>query len=216
MRQVIKVPSPGEPDHGVALDQDELRKLLEGFKGLSLFPIVAAAAFTGARRGEVLALRSEDLDAEAKTLRIERSVDDTDKHGLRIKGPKTERGKRTITIDDDLIALLVSERERHLRMVAGVPDGVIVDLSLVKLPAGALIFPSPGDLTKFRHPRAVTKEFARRAKTLGFPKLRFHDLQGHARDYAARPGRPRACGCRPLWPRPCGNAAVLCQAHPQG
>jgi integrase len=97
MRQVIKVPSPGEPDHGVALDQDELRKLLEGFKGLSLFPIVVAAAFTGARRGEILALRWDDLDVDAKTLRIERSVDDPDKHGLRFKGPKTERGKRTIT-----------------------------------------------------------------------------------------------------------------------
>jgi integrase len=179
MRHVVKVPSPGEPDHGIALDQDELRKLLEGFKGLSLFPIVAVAAFTGARRGEVLALRWEDFDAEAKTLHIERSVDDTDKHGLRIKGPKTERGKRTITIDDDLIALLVAERERHLRIVAGVPDGVSVDLSLVKLPTGALIFPSPGaDLTKLRHPRAITKEFAQRAKRLGFPNLRFHDLRG--------------------------------------
>jgi integrase len=178
MRQVIKVPSPGEPDHGVALDQDELRKLLEGFKSLSLFPIVVAAAFTGARRGEILALRWDDLDVDAKTLRIERSVDDTDKHGLRFKGPKTERGKRTITVDDDLIALLVAERERHLRMVAGIPDGVTVDLSLVKLPAGALIFPTPGDLTKPRNPRAVTKEFSRMAKTLGFRKLRFHDLRG--------------------------------------
>jgi integrase len=179
MRQVVKVPCPGEPDHGIALDQDELRKLLEGFRGLSLFPIVAVAAFTGARRGEVLALRWEDFDAEAKTLRIERSIDDTDKHGLRIKGPKTERGKRTITIDDDLIALLVAERERHLRIIAGIPDGAAVDLSLVRLPAGALIFPSPGaDLTKLRHPRAITKEFGQRAKRLGFPNLRFHDLRG--------------------------------------
>jgi integrase len=179
MRHVVKVPSPGEPDHGIALDQKELRKLLEGVKGLSLFPIVAVAAFTGARRGEILALRWEDFDTEAKILRIERSVDDTDKHGLRIKGPKTERGKRTITIDDDLIALLVAEREWHLRTVAGVPDGVSVDLSLVKLPAGALMFPSPGaDLTKLRHPRAITKEFAQRAKRLGFPNLRFHDLRG--------------------------------------
>jgi integrase len=178
MRQVIKVPSSGEPDHGIALDQDELRKLLEGFKGLSLYPIVVAAAFTGARRGEILALRWEDFNVDAKTLRIERSVDDTDKHGLRAKGPKTERGKRTITIDDDLIALFVAERERHLRMAAGVPDGISVNLSLVKLPAGALIFPSPGDLTKFRHPRAVTKEFAQMVRALGFAKLRFHDLRG--------------------------------------
>ena len=31
-----------------------------------------------------------------------------------MKGPKTARGKRTITIDDDLIALLMAERERYL------------------------------------------------------------------------------------------------------
>jgi hypothetical protein len=79
------------------------------------------------------------IDAEAKTLRIERSVDDTDKHGLRIKGPKTERGKRTITIDDAGDNPQVS----FALAIKSVPDGVSVDLSLVKLPAGALIFPSP-------------------------------------------------------------------------
>jgi hypothetical protein len=52
----------------------------------------------------------------AKTLCIERAIEETEKHGLRIKGPKTERGKRTIKIDDDLIALLVAERERHFRI----------------------------------------------------------------------------------------------------
>ena len=49
---------------------------------------------------------------------------------LRLKGPKAERGKRTITIDPELIALLAAERERHVRIAAGVPDGATVDLSL--------------------------------------------------------------------------------------
>jgi hypothetical protein len=30
----------------------------------------------------------------AKTLRIERAAEETVKHGLRVKGPKNERGKR--------------------------------------------------------------------------------------------------------------------------
>lgn len=51
-----------------------------------LFPIVAVAAFTGARRGEILALRWEDFNAEAKTLRIERAIEETQEHGLQIKG----------------------------------------------------------------------------------------------------------------------------------
>ncbi len=184
MLELAKVPSPGEADHGMVLEADQLRALVQGFKGSALFAIVAVAAFTGARRNEILALRWEDFDATAKTLRIERAIEETDAHGLQIKGPKTERGKRTIVIDDDLIALLVTKRERHARIVAGVPDGVAVDLSLVKLPAGALMFPNPPapgegfSLTKLRNPRNTTKEFVRKATGLGFAGLRFHDLRG--------------------------------------
>jgi integrase len=179
-----EAPSAGESDHGMALDEGQLRTLLEGFRPSPLFPIVAVLAFTGARRGEVLALRWSDLDVENKTLRIERAIEQTSKFELAIKGPKTERGKRTITIDDDLIALLCSEREKLQRLQAGVPDGVQVDLSLVKLPDEALIFPNlttaHGDiaLTNLRTPGNVTKEFLRRAALLGFPDLRLHDLRG--------------------------------------
>ena len=70
-----KVPSAGESDHGMALDEEQLRALVEGFKGSVLFPIVAVSAFTGARRSEILALRWSDLDADKKTLRIERAVE---------------------------------------------------------------------------------------------------------------------------------------------
>jgi integrase len=182
---VVRLPSPGESDHGMVLEPDQLRTLVQGFRGSVFFPIVAVAAFTGARRNEILALRWEDFNPDAKTLRIERAVEHTKEHGFQIKGPKTERGKRTIEIDPDLVALLLAERERHLRMVAGVPDGAVVDLSLVKLPVGALMFPCPpaGDedfsFTKLRRPRDVTRGFKQRAAKLGFPaKLRLHDLRG--------------------------------------
>ena len=101
-----------------------------------------------------------------------------------MKGPKTERGKRTITIDDDLVALLLAERERHLRIAAGVPDGVSVDLSLVKLPDGALMFPSHAGAGRelFLHQASQPGQHheairSARAK-LGFPGLRLHDLRG--------------------------------------
>jgi integrase len=176
-------PSPGTGEHGKALEPDQLQALLQGFKGTVYFPIVAVAAFTGARRNEILALRWSDLNVAAKTLRIERAIELTETLGLTIKPPKTNRGFREITIDDDLIALLIKERERHLRIAAGVPDGVDVDLSLVKLPPGALMFPNPSRLGKFsftglRHPNNITKEFARKAAAIGFPGLRFHDLRG--------------------------------------
>ena len=178
-----EAPAAGDEDAGQALEQEQLTALVNGFRDSALFAVVATAAFTGARRGEVLALRWADLDIEAKTLRIERAIEQTKAHGIRFKEPKTERGRRTILIDDGLVALLEAERERYLRILAGVPDGASVDFSLVKLPADALVFPAPPrlgadlDLAMPRNPRNVTKEFARKANSLGFPSLRFHDLR---------------------------------------
>jgi integrase len=183
LERAEKVPSPGESDHGMALDQDQLQVLIDGFKNSVLFPIVALAAFTGARRNEILALQWTDLILDKKTLRIERAVEQVHKQPLALKDPKTERGKRTITIDDDLLALLCAEREKHLRIMAGVPDVAVVDLSLVKLPDGALMFPNPPaagegfSFTKLRNPDNTTKEFVRKAHKLGFPRLRLHDLR---------------------------------------
>ena len=63
----------------------------------------------------------------------------------------------------------------------GIPDGVEVDLSLIKLPEGALMFPSLHwreiDLTRLRQAKTVSKGFNKRAHKL-FPGLRFHDLRG--------------------------------------
>jgi len=176
-----EAPQPGESNHGTVLDKDQMRTLLEGFRGSSLFPIVAMLALTGARRNEVLALQWNDLDVANKTLRIERAVEQSKRFDLAIKEPKTKRGKRTIAIDDDLIAMLCAEREKLLRICAGVPDGAPVDLSLIRLPAGALMFPTPGEsfsFTALRTPGSVTKAFLRKAASLGFPGLRLHDLRG--------------------------------------
>jgi integrase len=184
MVSVTNVPSAGESDHGIALDDDQLRNLVQSFKGSPLFPIVSVAAFTGARRNEILALRWSDLDSQKKELRIERGIEDTKSYGIRFKGPKKESHKRTITIDDDLLSVLLAEREKHLRMAAGVPDGAAVDLSLIRLPEGALMFPNPptseGDISLIipRVPRALTKVFSQKVRKFGFPKLRFHDLRG--------------------------------------
>jgi integrase len=158
--------------------------------------VIAVLAFTGMRRGEALALRWRDLDVEQKTLRIERAVEQTSEFGLAIKEPKTARGKRTITIDDDLIALLITERERHQRILAGVPDGANIDLSLIKLPDDALMFPAlpgPGEdvsLTRLRKPNNMTKEFLRRARLLGFKDLRLHDLRGGHETFLLDAGVP--------------------------
>jgi len=86
-------------------------------------------------------------------------------------------------VDDDLI--LSAEREKHLRIKAGIPDGAPVDLSLIRRPDDALMFPNPPapgegfSFAQLRMPGNITKEFARKASKLGFrSRLRLHDLSG--------------------------------------
>jgi integrase len=174
----IKKPSAGDSDVGQALEQEKISTLVEGFRGSTLFDLVVLMAFTGMRRGEALAVRWSDFNPAAKTLRIERALEYTAKHGLQFKAPKSERSKRTIILDDTLVALLLRMRGPYQRIIAGAPEGADVDLSLVRIPDDWLIFPAPdGQCHHPRHPDGVTKQFTKRArKILGF-SIRLHDLR---------------------------------------
>src|SRR5262249_54076703 len=147
------------------MSEAELAALIEGFKSSTIYAVVALAAATGARRGELLALKWSDLDVEAKTLRIERALEQTKKYNIRVKPPKSARGLRTIGLDDATIRMLLAEKERLQRIHANVPEGAAVDLSLVRLPKDCLMFPvppAPGEdisLTKHRSPRGFSKYF---------------------------------------------------------
>jgi integrase len=187
MTRVEQVPTVTEFDPeaensgiGEGLNESELARLIEGFRTSTIFPIVVLAAATGMRRNEILALRWTDLDVETKSLRIERAWEPTKKFGLRLKPPKTERGLRTVGLDAATLSILLAVRETHQRLCAGIPDGADVDLSLIKLPDRGLIFPNfpYEDFTVPRIPRSVSQAFARRAESLGFGHIRFHDLRG--------------------------------------
>jgi integrase len=172
-------PETDDEEVGVALDEDQLAALVAGFRGTSIYVFVATLAFTGMRRNEALALRWFDIDLDTGMISVTRNVEKSKMYGLRIVTPKTARSVRKFKIDDGLVRLLRSERERHLRLQAGIPDGVGVDTSLIRLPADALVFPAmPGtDLTAIRSPGSVSKMFAEHVEKLGFD-VRLHDLRG--------------------------------------
>jgi integrase len=121
MSRALKAPVVEESDHGVALDEQEVQRLVAGFRGSSLELIVEIAAYAGLRRNETLALRWNDLDVTARTLRVERAIEKV--HGVvTLKPPKTKRGIRTIDIDDNLLTHLIAERETYQRLLAGITD----------------------------------------------------------------------------------------------
>lgn len=65
-------------------------------------------AYTGIRRGEALVLKWEDLDEEARTVRICKTVTHGENGAYISDTPKTEKSNRTILLDDTTLQLLLS------------------------------------------------------------------------------------------------------------
>jgi len=68
------------------------------------------AVATGARRGEICALRWCDIDQVAKTVRIERSVSVTKSGGVFVKSTKTDRA-RLVSLTTQAIEALAETSE---------------------------------------------------------------------------------------------------------
>src|SRR6185312_7890249 len=79
--------------------------------------IVSLALATGMRRGELLGLQwgDVDLDVPRPFLRVERSLEET-KAGLRLKSPKTVRGRRNITLPADTVAMLRAYKVEQMQI----------------------------------------------------------------------------------------------------
>ena len=65
------------------------------------------------RLGEVLGLRWDDLDPKASTITVKRQWK-RGEHGFVLTPPKTDRGRRTIDIDAETVALLKQWQRRQL------------------------------------------------------------------------------------------------------
>jgi integrase len=103
---------PRAPDREMPMLQpSEAIALLERLRGKPLHLIAALALATGARRSELLGLRWQDVDLEAGRLTVEQSLEQTATHGIRVKGPKTKHGRRTISLP----AHIVTELRAHWR-----------------------------------------------------------------------------------------------------
>jgi integrase len=109
------------------LTADQITTVIEKLAGHPpLYEIAVVDLATGLRRGELLALRLSDVDLESATLRVERSLEETNS-GLRFKPPKTKRGKRTVSLPPNAVAVLREYRRKLLetRMALGLarPNG---------------------------------------------------------------------------------------------
>lgn len=99
----------------------ELKKLLEALERHRLFAYFRLIAYTGARRGEILALRWSDLDFEKATLSISKSRTRIGKTVIEQESTKGGDGARIVQLDSETLRLVKDHRRRQIeeRMKAG-------------------------------------------------------------------------------------------------
>jgi integrase len=147
------------------LRESEIPDLLDKLRGGSLYLIAVLGLGTGLRRGEMLALRWQDVDLAGGRLRVERSLEQTKVGGLQFKAPKTRAGKRFVALPPSVIAELRAHRtaQQEQRLALG----------LGRAPDDALVLARWDGRP---HPSSVSREWAERMARLGF-KITLHALR---------------------------------------
>jgi integrase len=167
-RNVASVHAPPKVDQTEIeiLSAEQIAEVLTKLEGHGLYPIAALALATGMRRGELLGLQWGDIDLDGATLGVERSVEET-KSGLRVKSPKTKRGRRNVTLPADAVALLRAYKVKQLELRLVLGHGSIKPETLVfsTLEGGLL---SPDNLSR---------DWRRISASRKLPRVSFHALR---------------------------------------
>jgi integrase len=78
--------------------------------------VAMVALFGGLRLGEVLALRWNNVNLDAKVIHVRMALEQTLVHGIRFKAPKSKAGRRDITLPDILVDALREHRKAQLEL----------------------------------------------------------------------------------------------------
>ena len=144
---------------------DQVQPLLTALAGSEFHAPAVLAIYTGARRGELLALRWVDIDFDQATMRISRALEEV---GTRI----TQAAQDARRCPQGLLPAVAVEALRdHRRQTLETR----IALGMGKTPADALVFPDP--LTgEPQSPSAFTKRWMRVSKRVA-SGVRWHSLR---------------------------------------
>lgn len=146
-------------------DEHQLNVFLDAAKGTQYYALFYLALFTGARRGELLALRWQDIDFIYSQIYINRSLHHLKDGTYVFTAPKTAKSRRTIALSPS--AFLVMESYRKAKDIeANMLDTTVKDSDLV--------FNSLG---KPWRPNTVSRAWYNLAVKAGVKPIRFHDAR---------------------------------------
>ena len=159
----IKAPRPKKKEIN-PLSPEQARAFLEAVRGDRLEALYALALHRGLRQGEMLGLRWEDVDLEAGTLQVRRTLSLT-KSGHVFEPPKNGKG-RSIELTQDALDILRGHLARQLDEIEALGDDYGDQ---------GLIF--PGERGQPMRPYTLTGKLERILKRTGLPRIRIHDLR---------------------------------------
>jgi integrase len=144
----------------------ELHHFLASVQGEATFPLWRLAATTGMRRGELLGLCWRDVDLDGGRLTVQRQLLRNGR-SLAFSRPKTEAGRRCISLDSATIEVLRQHRTRRAVTwrALGFDRPFEPDLVFCRRDGSG------------RDPDAVSHRFAELVGLAGPPKIRLHDLR---------------------------------------
>ena len=153
------VPAPKAPRPDVAvLDGLQALSLIRLARGPDEAALLALAATTGMREGELFALFWEDLDLVGGTVSVRRTLTE-DLHGDLVRSePKTKKSRQTIYLSNLALAALLTLRDSREQPVEG------------------FVFPSP-DGTPLRKSNFIRLVFKPLLRLAGLPNVTFHSLR---------------------------------------
>jgi integrase len=148
------------------LTPEQVKVLLEAACGDRLEALYVLAVTTGLRQGELLGLRWEDVDLEAGTLQVRRTLV-TAKDGPQLTAPKTKGSRRTVRLTQSALNALRSHLKRQL--------GEIDRAGSLWREHGLMFASETGDPLDRRY--ITTHRFKPLLRRAGLPKIRFHDVR---------------------------------------
>ena len=153
-----------------APEPEEVRSLIRAARSVDsrLATFIRFMAATGARRGEVCALRWSDVDWKKSAVRLDEAIV-ADVGGARTKSPKNRSSIRTIALDRLTLDQLADLRAEQRSLAAA--SGVEVDDE-------AFVFSvDPSGMTP-PHPDSMSHAFSRVRRSAGVPTdLHLHSLR---------------------------------------
>lgn len=173
-------PPQRAPAREAVLSVEEAAAVLCAIRGTEMYLPVVLALSTGARRGEVCALRWRDCDLRARQVTICRSLEVSRAAGLRVKEPKSRNGIRVAPLLPFAAKALEAHRQEQeaARRVLACPEVTPEDL-VVSLPDGQPL-----------HPDTLTRRWGRIADRIGRPEVRLHDLRHSCASFLLATGVP--------------------------